>query len=169
MRGTTLKRSLLVAVLLSAVPFGASAQDQPKRAEVALGEAFCLMKDNLEAAGPLLLVTPALAAEIRAALAKNAEIQKAHPDEKPPLGDGVPFQSYQDVSPRCEVGTVEGEGAGAVVEIKHGFPDEPSANYSDRIVLGAGWNDGTLGIDEVLYGAEGDHGTLRKTLVAAFE
>ncbi|MCR5858845.1 hypothetical protein [Mesorhizobium sp. J428] len=56
-----------------------------------------------------------------------------------------------------------------MVEIRHGFPDEPSANYSDRLVLGAGWNEGTLGIDDILYGAEGDHGTLRKTLVAAFE
>ncbi len=168
MRGTILKRSLFVA-LWSLTAFGASAQDQPKRAESALGEAFCLMKDGPEAVGPLLLVTPALAAEIRAALAKNAEIQKAHPDEKPPLGDGVPFQSYQDVSPKCEVGTVEGEGIGAVVEIKHCFPDEPSANYSDRLVLGAGWNEGTLGIDDILYGAEGDHGTLRKTLVTAFE
>jgi len=169
MRGTILKGSLFAAALVSLTVFGASAQDQHKRPEAALGEAFCLMKDNPGAAGPLLLVTTALAAEIRAAMAKNAEIQKAHPDEKPPLGDGVPFQSYQDVSPRCEVGTVEGEGIGAVVEIRHGFPDEPSANYSDRLVLGAGWNDGTLGIDDVLYGADGDNGTLRKTLVAAFE
>ncbi len=112
-----MKRSLFAAALVSLTVFGASAQDQPKRPEAALGEAFCLVKDNPEAAGPLLLVTTALAAEIRAAMAKNAEIQKAHPDEKPPLGDGVPFQSYQDVSPRCEVGTVEGEGIGAVEDV----------------------------------------------------
>jgi hypothetical protein len=164
-----LKRSLLAAALISMAIFGASAEDQPRSAAAAFGAAFCLMKDNPPGADLLVLVTPSLADEIGKALAKNDEIQKAHPDEKPPLGDGIPFQSFPDVSPKCQVGKVEGEGPGAVVEIRHGFPDTPRADYSDRIVLGEGWTKGTLGIDDVLYGEEGGGGTLRKTLVEAFE
>ena len=169
MRGKTLKRSLLAAVLISMAASGASAEDRPKSAAAAFGATFCLMKDNPPGADLMVLVTPSLADEITKALAKNDEIQKAHPDEKPPLGDGIPFQSYPDVSPKCEVGKVEGEGAGAVVEIRHGFPEAPSADYSDRIVLGEGWTRGTVGIDDVLYGASGDNGTLRRTLAEAFE
>lgn len=169
MRGKTLKRSLLAALLISMTAFGASAEDQPRSAAAAFGAAFCLMKDNPPGADLMVLATPSLAAEIGKALAKNDEIQKAHPDEKPPLGDGIPFQSYPDVSPKCEVGKVEGEGAGAVVEIRHIFPEAPSADYSDRIVLGHGWTRGTLGIDDVLYGEKGGGGTLRRTLAEAFE
>ena len=164
-----LKRSLLAAALISMAIFGASAEDQPRSAAAAFGAAFCLMKDNPPGADLMVLVTPSLADEIGKALAKNDEIQKAHPDEKPPLGDGIPFQSFPDVSPKCQVGKVTGEGAGAVVEIRHGFPETPRADYSDRIVLGEGWTRGTLGIDDVLYGEEGGGGTLRKTLVEAFE
>lgn len=164
-----MKRSLLAAALISMATFGASAEDQPKSAAAAFGAAFCLMKDNPPGADLMVLVTPSLAEETQKALAKNDEIQKAHPDEKPPLGDGIPFQSFPDLSPKCEVGKVEGEGAGAVVEIRHGFPDTPRADYSDRIVLGKGWAKGTLGIDDVLYGEEGGGGSLRKTLAEAFE
>jgi hypothetical protein len=163
------KRNLAAAALIAMTTCGASAQDQPRSAAAAFGDAFCLMKDNPTAAGPMVLATPSLAEAIRAAMAKNDEIAKAHPDEKPPLGDGIPFQSYPDVSPRCEVGTVAGEGAGAVVEIRHSFPDAPTADYADRIVLGEGRIEGTLGIDDVRYGAEGDGGSLRKMLVEAFE
>lgn len=169
MRGKTLKRSLLAPLLISMTAFGASAEDQPRSAAAAFGAAFCLMKDNPPGPDLMVLATPSLAAEIGKALAKNDEIQKAHPDEKPPLGDGIPFQSYPDLSPKCEVGKVEGEGAGAVVEIRHGFPEAPSADYSDRIVLGHGWTRGTLGIDDVLYGEKGGGGTLRRTLAEAFE
>jgi hypothetical protein len=169
MRGNTLKPSLLAAAVISMTSLVASAEDQPRSAAAAFGEAFCLMKDNPPGADLMVLVTRSLAEEIQKALAKNDEIQKAHPDEKPPLGDGVPFQSYPDLSPKCEVGMVEGEGAGAVVEIRHIFPETPRADYSDRIVLGEGWTKGALGIDDVLYGEEGGGGTLRKTLVEAFE
>lgn len=164
-----MKRSLLAAALITMATFGASAQDQSRSAAAAFGAAFCLMKDNPPGADLMVLVTPSLAAEIGKAMARNDEIQKAHPDEKPPLGDGIPFQSFPDVSPKCEVGKVAGEGAGAVVEIRHIFPQTPRADYSDRIVLGEGRTKGTLGIDDVLYGEEGGGGTLRKTLVEAFE
>lgn len=164
-----LKRSLLAAALISMAIFGASAEDQPRSAAAAFGAAFCLMKDNPPGADLMVLVTPSLAEEIGKAMAKNDEIQEAHPDEKPPLGDGIPFQSFPDVSPKCQVGKVEGEGTGAVVEIRHGFPETPRADYSDRIVLGEGWTKGALGIDDVLYGEEGGGGTLRRTLAEAFE
>lgn len=164
-----MKRSLIAAAVISMTTLVASAEDQPRSAAAAFGAAFCQMKDNPSGADLMVLVTPSLADEIGKALAKNDEIQKAHPDEKPPLGDGIPFQSFPDVSPKCQVGTVEGEGTGAVVEIRHSFPETPRADYSDRIVLGEGWTKGTLGIDDVLYGEEGGGGSLRKTLAEASE
>jgi len=162
-------RQVLAAAIFCATIGVAIADDEPKSAEQAFGEVFCFVKDMPPAAGPVMIVTPALADEIGKALDKNEVIAKAHPDEKPPLGDGIPFQSYQDLTPKCEVGKISGEGVGAVVEIKHIFPDTPSANYSDRLVLGPGWKPGFYGIDDVLYGADGDNGTLRKTLVEAFQ
>ena len=162
-------RQLLAAAIFCGTMGAAIAQDEPKSAEQAFGEVFCLVKDFPPAAGPTMIVTPALADEIGKALARNDVIAKAHPDEKPPLGDGVPFQSYQDATPTCEVGKIAGEGIGAVVEIRHIFPDTPSANYSDRLVLGQGWQKDVYGIDDVLYGAVGGNGSLRKTLVEAFQ
>jgi hypothetical protein len=162
-------KRFLPAVILAATMGSAHAEDQPKSAEQAFGEVFCLVKDLPAAAGMEMIVTPSLADEIAAAWKKNEIIAKAHPDEKPPLGDGIPFQSYPDLTPRCEVGVITGEGVGAVVEIRHLFPDAPGANYSDRLVVGQGWRPGVFGIDDVLYGAEGDKGSLRKALAEAFE
>jgi hypothetical protein len=159
----------LPAVILAATMGSAHAEDQPKSAEQAFGEVFCLVKDMPHAAGPVMIVTPSLADAIDRAWEKNEIIAKAHPDEKPPLGDGIPLQSYPDLTPKCEVGKITGTGAGALIEIRHIFPDAPSADYSDRLVLGQGWRPGVYGIDDVRYGAEGDNGSLRKTLVEAFE
>jgi hypothetical protein len=161
-------KTVLAAVIFCASMGVAFAEDEPKSAEQAFGEVFCLVKDFPPQAGPAMLATPSLAEAIQQALDQNEVIAKAHPDEKPPLGDGVPFQGFQDATPKCEVGKIVGEGVGVVVEIRHIFPDAPSANYSDRLMLGQGWKAGFYGIDDVLYGADGDNGTLRKTLVEAF-
>lgn len=162
-----IRRILFAALALAAAP--ALAQDGRKSAEAALGEAFCLVKDFPETAGPAMLVTPSLEAEIRKAAERSDQIAKAHPDEKPPLGDGVPYQSFPDVAPACEVGAISGQGPGAVVEIRHRFPQEPGADFTDRLVLGQGWHDGILGIDDVLYGAEGSEDGLRKVLKGVME
>jgi hypothetical protein len=56
-----------------------------------------------------------------------------------------------------------------VVEIRHRFPQEPGAGFTDRLVLGPGWHPGVLGIDDVLYGGEGTDDGLRKVLKSVME
>ena len=72
-----------------------------------LGDLFCVVgksgRDGGEF-GRMYLVTRALGAAIDEAVKKNDAIAAATPDEKPPLGDGVPFQSFPDEAPVCQAG-----------------------------------------------------------------
>ncbi|MDP3898153.1 MAG: hypothetical protein Q8Q62_15905 [Mesorhizobium sp.] len=155
----------LATIMLSLLAVTSARADAPT-SPAALGLAFCAAKDSPDTL-ITTLVTPALAEAIRIAVERNDTIAKAEPDEKPPLGDGIPFQAYPDVSPQCEVGAISGEGPGAIVEIRHVFPDAPSAGWTDRLVVGVGAG-GALAIDDALYGPEGDDG-LRKLLASVGE
>jgi hypothetical protein len=85
---------------------------------------------------------------------------------KPPLGDGVPFQAYQDVAPECRVGSVATAGDVVHVDVEHRFPDTPAANWTDRLVVRT--EDGLARIDDILYGPEKFELGLRDVLDTAF-
>ncbi|HZY69077.1 MAG TPA: hypothetical protein VFE52_10835, partial [Devosia sp.] len=83
-----------------------------------VGEIFCLSRLGSDDAAISGLLTPALAADIDAAgVANDAWIAANPPDEKPPLGDGIPWQSYPDYAPECSVGLVTLMRTDAKVEI----------------------------------------------------
>lgn len=149
---------LAVAAALSASP--AAAQDEDPGGLV--GRLFCQMRSEGE---PVIryLLTRSLLAEIDKALAKNDVIAAARPDEKPPLGDGVPFQAYQDFAPECRVAPIDG---GPDVEIGHVFPDQPAGSWTDRLVVRT--EDGLAKIDDILYGPEEFKTGLRDVLATAF-
>lgn len=131
-------------------------------------QAFCGLREADGGAGRLYLLSPSLSAAVQEALAKNAELQAAAPDEKPPLGDGVPYQSQPDLAPLCEPGAVTtDEGGATIAEIVYSFPDDAGAGWSDRLVLVEG-DGGVYVIDDIRYGAEGDEDTLRHALEQAF-
>lgn len=153
--------SFAAAAFLSASPAAAEESDPGGLA----GRLFCQMRSEGEPAIRYLL-TRSLIAEIDKALAKNDTIATARPDEKPPLGDGVPFQSYQDHAPECRVGAVAAVGRGFNVDVEHVFPDQPAGSWTDRLVVVT--EDGLAKIDDILYGPENFETGLRDVLATAF-
>lgn len=129
-------------------------------------QAFCVLANAEDGMGRLYLVTPGLSDAIMAALGKNEKLQAETPDEKPPLGDGIPWQSFPDVAPVCEAGATVADGDRLIAEVRYRFPDQPDGNWSDRLVLVKG-ADGAYTIDDVLYGEEGED-SLRGALANAF-
>jgi len=130
-----------------------------------VGRLFCQMRGEGEPAIRYLL-TRSLTAEIDKALAKNDVVAAARPDEKPPLGDGVPFQAYQDFAPDCRVVAVAAVVGGFDVDVEHVFTGQADANWTDRLVVRT--EDGLARIDDILYGPEQFETGLRQALAAAF-
>lgn len=112
------------------------------------------------------LATTSLLKAIRKAEDKNSIIAKTYPNEKPPLGDGIPYQSYQDHAPFCRVDDVSYQRRKGEAIIAYIFPDTPEANWTDRLKLKN--INGVWQIDDILYGSDKAHMTLRQVLKQAF-
>jgi hypothetical protein len=154
---------LLAALLLSGA---ALAADDPR----AVAEAFCKARLADDEAATLALLTPSLIKEVDKAKARSDVIAKATPDEKPPFGDGIPYQAFPDIAQVCEAGkTVEKSGR-VEVQVNYLFPETPNADWTDRLKLVT--EGGRLLVDDILYAnvanGEPDQG-LRKALFEAFD
>ena len=129
-----------------------------------VAEMFCMAR----IVGDMSLVSDYLSSDLYAAvgqaLVRNDEIQKQFPDEKPPLGDGVPWASYPDAVPTCVVDYEAAKTTPAAVPITYSFPDAPDASWTDTLVLVE--VDGNWQLDDILYQ---DGGRLTEVLVSAFE
>lgn len=154
----------LAAILSCTVAWSPAAAEENGSAAL-LGTLFCQLRGEGE---PVLryLVTRSLSEAIDKALAKNDAIAAAHPEEKPPLGDGVPFQAYPDHAPVCRIKAVAPLEGGIGVEIEHQFPDQPSASWTDRLVVKT--EEGLAKIDDILYGPEKFETGLRGALATVF-
>lgn len=131
------------------------------------GDAFCKGSIDNDMSAIEAALTPDLAKIIAEAEARNAEIQAAAPDEKPPLGDGLPWRSWPDYADGCVVGDITEDAGKTLVEIRYSFDSSPDANYADHLVLipvaagGDSWQlDDVNLIDDM---------TLRSILAGAFE
>jgi hypothetical protein len=130
-------RHITLAVLLAgsiAVP--AFAEDSPRTLKPEeIGHIFCLSRLAGDT-GPLDgLLSPDLATSIAEADELNLQWQDANPGDKPPLGDGIPWQSWPDYASECTVGLVTLMKNDARVEITYGFPGEPDATFTDTLLL----------------------------------
>jgi hypothetical protein len=162
--------SLPLAVFLAA-PTPTVAQDGPVLlSPAAIGQIFCLARTGNDMAPVEGLLTESLALAIRTAEEKSAAIEAANPGEKPPLGDGIPWQTFPDYAPVCEMAIANTGGSTATVVLDYRFPDEPTADFTDVLILepvedpmigAARWR-----IDNVAYAAGA--GDLRRTLDAMF-
>jgi hypothetical protein len=123
---------------------------------------FCLLGKHGGESGRMYLVTRSLGEAINAAMRKNDEIAAAVPGEKPPLGDGIPFQSYPDNTPTCRPGKLTDKGRYQELVIAYQFPDAPEGNWIDRLALVP--EDGLLRVDDVFFGAGDSTEGLRKAL-----
>ena len=161
--------ALAVATLLLSAPAIAAPQMVVLKASQ-IGQIFCLSRLGNDEAVIAGILTDGLRQAIATAEAKDATYASKNPGEKPPLGDGVPWQSSPDYAPKCDTGLVALSRTDAKVEIKYGFPDEPAADFIDTLILKrvpvAGMNVGYWRIDNVLYP---DGSDLKATLAAAFE
>jgi hypothetical protein len=153
---------LLVAALFAG---GAFAADDPR----AVAAAFCKARLADDEAATMALLTPSLVKVIEEAKARSDVIAKATPDEKPPFGDGIPYQSFPDVAEGCEAGEA-GDQTGIEIEVKYLFPKTPNADWTDRLKLVTEGD--KLLVDDILYAnvanGEPDQG-LRQALFEAFD
>ena len=131
-----------------------------------LGSFFCQMRAGGAERPVRYLLTRSLLEEIDQAEEKNEKIAAEHPDEKPPLGDGIPFQSFPDQADSCTPTSVDTVGGIETMDISYTFTATPDANWVDKVVVKH--ENGRLLIDDVLYGSEKHAVGLRKTLVDAF-
>jgi hypothetical protein len=133
-----------------------------------VGEMFCLARGS---DGRILsgILSDGLTEAIATAERQNAEAEAQAPGDKPPLGDGIPWQSWQDYADTCAVGLVTLSSTNARVEIRYGFADYPQSDFTDTLLLKrvsvdaidtSYWN-----IDNVAYATGGD---LRTALREAF-
>lgn len=158
-------RTTIIALALAASTLPAAIGES--RAEMVtltpqqIGEIFCLSRTGNDEGAITGLLSPVLSSAIAYAQARNDVIAAAHPDEKPPLGDGIPWQAFPDYAPSCSA-TISA-AAFDRVNIAYAFPDQPDASWVDTLVLvkvGEHYR-----IDDIAFG---DAGSLRAVLEQAF-
>lgn len=158
------------ALVLAVIAFATPAFAQPiTLTPQQIGQIFCLSRLGNDMAPVTGLMTAGLTSDIAVALEKNDVIQKAHPDEKPPLGDGIPWQAYPDYADQCQPGDVNFMMDEARVSIDYAFKDYPDANFTDTLTLKL-IDDPIMStriwrIDNIAYATDGD---LRAMLTSAF-
>jgi len=141
---------LCLPLLLLALP--SCAQEGPVRlSPEQIGQIFCIARQGNDEAPIRALLSPSVAADVARAEARSAALGERFPDEKPPLGDGLPWQSFPDVPATCTVtgATTESKAADGEFVLVYGFPDAPDAGWTDRIVLVD--IDGRLRISDIVY------------------
>jgi hypothetical protein len=116
-----------------------------------LGRIFCVLgRSDGGQFGRMYLLSRSLTQLVNDALKKNDEIASAKPNDKPPLGDGIPYQSFPETAPVCKPGKLTDKGREQVLEIAYSFPETSIDGWTDQLVLIA--EDGRLRIDDVLFG-----------------
>lgn len=133
-----------------------------------IGQIFCIGSIANDMAPVEALLTPDLKATIVDAQARSDAIHAATPDEKPPLGDGIPWRSQPEYADGCVVSEISADGA--VVTISYTFSGYPDGSYSndlwlERVVMQEGY-DPVWRISEIDLG---DGYTLRSVLVSVFQ
>jgi hypothetical protein len=133
-----MKRPLAIATLLLTVALTGAHAQPPTWTPDQVGDAFCIATlandmSSIEAG----LLSPALVEAIAVAEKHNADYASQYPDDKPPLGDGLPWRSFPDAVDGCTVGAVtqSADGSSASVAINYSFDNDPTANYTDALQL----------------------------------
>jgi hypothetical protein len=157
----------VAAIALGAAP--AAAQDMVTLTPAQIGQIFCLSRVGNDMAPVSGLLTAGLRDAIVEAEAKNTAYEAANPGDKPPLGDGIPWQTAPDYAATCTPGDVTFKMDEADVKIAYGFPDYPDANFTDtlqlRLVDDPVTDARLWRIDNVGYAEDGD---LRTMLASIF-
>ncbi len=134
-------RPMSVLVLAGVTGSAALAQDA-----AGLALRFCdAVRQSSEPAAEALM-TPDLQDAIARLRAADADYRRAHPEEKPPLGDGLRLTAFPDGLESCRP-----EAAGpSGVDLVYAPGSDPAATWRDRLVLVPGPEGGVL-IADILY------------------
>lgn len=127
-----------------------------------LAAVFCVGRTGNDEAIIRATLSPELLAAIEAAETENDILQKATPDEKPPLGDGIPWSSYPDYASQCAATFVAEADGSTLVDITYGYSDNPET-YVDQLIMKRSGE--FLRIDNIVYATEGN---LRDVLASVF-
>lgn len=134
-----------------------------------LGQIFCFSRLGNDEAVISGVLSADLQTAIAEAWAKDEAWENANPGEKPPLGDGIPWQAWPDYAADCKVGLVSLMKTDARVEINYAFPEDPAGNFTDTLLLKKidqpDYGVGFWRIDNIAYSTGGD---LKAQLLAAF-
>ncbi|MEO8882150.1 MAG: hypothetical protein ABI377_01835 [Devosia sp.] len=173
-----LAHRLIPAVFLIAVLFASAlpaladdATSGPtKLTPLQIGQVFCISRVGNDMAPVEAIVTPSLKQAIAKADALDAAWQKKNPGEKPPLGDGLPWQASPDYTANCTASDSATTGKDARVNISYSFADDPAGNYTDVLELKPELDkdigDNVWRIDDVMFA---DKSTMRQQMVDAFK
>ncbi|MDQ6435896.1 hypothetical protein RB623_17710 [Mesorhizobium sp. LHD-90] len=159
--------ALLFGALLSiAATSGSWAAD----GAVQLAVAFCKTRTAGDAEAVKPLLTRSLLAVIAEAEARNKIIAEATPDEKPPFGDGIPYQSFPDLPDNCQPGVPTERAGRTEIPVSYSFRQSPDASWTDTLILVS--SGGEVRIDDVRFMGAPDGSaphSLREILHGAFD
>jgi len=127
---------------------------------------FCRLNDRKDDTAIKRILSTDLRTLWEQAQAKSDDWAKKNPGEKPPLGDGIHTQAYADFAAICRVENISGDDTRREATIYHGFPGDPQAGWSDRLVLIP--EKGSWVIDEILF-APGYSSGLRYSLKSVLD
>lgn len=137
---------LLVGLLDGPAIAGGTAEDAAK--------AFCATRTAGDAESVKPLLTASLLEAVAEAERRNEILQKANPDEKPPFGDGIPYQSFPDLPSGCTAGAVEAKSGRSEVSVTYEFAGYPRAGFTDKLMLAPA--DGGYLIDDIRFTGSAD-------------
>jgi len=163
---------LAAALVAIALPTLADDADTgpTKLTPLQIGQIFCISRVGNDMAPVEAIITPSLKQAIAKADALNAAWEKKNPNEKPPLGDGLPWQASPDYTANCTATGSATTGKDARIDINYAFPDDPAGNYTDVLelkgIFDSGIGDDVWRIDDVLFA---DKSTMRQQMVDAFK
>ena len=169
--------AVALATALTALPAAATAvlADEATGQMVVLkadqiGQIFCMSRLGNDEAVIQGILTVDLTKAIADAETKDAAYHQKYPDDEPPLGDGIPWQSSPDYAAKCTTGLATLSKNDAKIEIKYGFPEYPAGDYTDVLILKKiaidGMDVGYWRIDDVVYP---DGTDLKASLIHAFD
>ncbi|MEO9339895.1 hypothetical protein ABFT80_20925 [Mesorhizobium sp. SB112] len=136
----------------------------------AVAKSFCEARVKGDDAAQRALFSPSLLRAVDEAEARNKLIADANPGEKPPFGDGIPFQGFQDHAPVCKPGKITGRAGRMEIQVSYDLPDFPGNGWSDRLVLVENGKD--FLVDDIKFAGLANSDvdlTLRRVLFEAFD
>lgn len=143
------------------------AEAEQSASEVA--QAFCAARVKDDEAATRALLTPALLKEIAEAERRNDIVAKEAPGDKPPLGDGIPYQAFQDAVATCTPGAEQEVSGRRRIALTYTYAGAPE-KWTDRLVLALEGE--RLLVDDIVFAnvADGTEDlTLRQVLLSAFD